>query len=159
MISLFTRLAGYFSRVDYQLQNLKEGPSRDVVQDLTLRLPPGVRDVYYYDLIGNVSTSKLRPAPFVPKGVQAKKFSSLELRPRYPIMGGWNYSFTLGWDSALENSAGWDASAEKYIVAVPIMTLIPGSVIDEAEIKIILPEGTMQVNYNICGMYSLIFIR
>ena len=56
-------------------------------------------------------------------------------------MGGWNYSFTLGWDSPLEDYAGYDKASGKYVVSVPIMTVIPGAVVDEAEVKIILPEG------------------
>lgn len=56
-------------------------------------------------------------------------------------MGGWNYSFTLGWDAPLANSASWDAANSKYIVAIPVMTLIPGTVVNEAEVTIVLPEG------------------
>jgi oligosaccharyltransferase complex subunit alpha (ribophorin I) len=56
-------------------------------------------------------------------------------------MGGWNYSFTLGWDSPLADSVSWDKNNGGYIVYIPIMTLIPGAVIDDAEVKIILPEG------------------
>ena len=56
-------------------------------------------------------------------------------------MGGWNYSYTIGWDSPLEDSANWDAVNGRYIVGVPVQTLIPSAVIDDAEVKIILPEG------------------
>lgn len=108
---------------------------------LTLLLPAGIHDVYYYDLIGNVSTSKLRTAPSVPRSSESNQYSVLELKPRYPLMGGWNYSFTLGWDSPLADSAGFDKASGKYIVGIPVMTLIPGVVVDEEELKIILPEG------------------
>jgi oligosaccharyltransferase complex subunit alpha (ribophorin I) len=70
----------------------------------------------------------------------------LDLKPRYPLLGGWNYSFTLGWDSPLADSAGWDEKSGKYVVGVPVMTLIPGAVVDEAEVKIILPEGATYVS-------------
>jgi oligosaccharyltransferase complex subunit alpha (ribophorin I) len=56
-------------------------------------------------------------------------------------MGGWNYSFTLGWDSPLQDSANWDAKNGRYIVGVPIMTQIPSAVMNDAEVKVILPEG------------------
>jgi oligosaccharyltransferase complex subunit alpha (ribophorin I) len=58
-------------------------------------------------------------------------------------MGGWNYSFTLGWDSPLADSAGCEKGDAKYVVQLPIMTIIPGAVVDDAEVKIILPEGAM----------------
>ena len=108
---------------------------------LTLHLPAGIHDVYYYDLVGNVSTSHLRTAPSVPKGSESNQYSVLELKPRYPIMGGWNYSFTLGWDSPLADSAGFDKQSGKWVVGIPVMIDIPGTVVNEEELKIILPEG------------------
>ena len=104
-------------------------------------LPPGVHDVYYYDLVGNVSTSRLRQTPSVAKGSKSKQSTYLELRPRYPLMGGWNYSFTVGWDSPLEDSTAYDPRDGSYTVAIPVMTQYPDCVVDDAEVKIILPEG------------------
>ena len=56
-------------------------------------------------------------------------------------MGGWNYSFTLGWDAPLGDSVKWDGAKGRYLAQVPVMTIIPGAVIDNAEVKIVLPEG------------------
>lgn len=108
---------------------------------MALHLPPGIHDVYFYDLNGNVSTSHFRPVPSVPKGSDSQQYSTFEFRPRYPLLGGWNFSFTLGWDSPLHDYAGWDKDSQKYIVGVPMRTSIPTAVIDDAEIKIVLPEG------------------
>ena len=69
----------------------------------------------------------------------------LELRPRYPVLGGWNYSYTIGFDTPLEDSVSYDAKNGMYIVGIPVMTLIPGAVVDDAEVKIILPEGATYV--------------
>lgn len=134
-------LKGHFSRLEYQLQTHYNRPAPHVIPTLALHLPAGIHDAYYYDLIGNVSTSRLRTAPSVPKGVQSTQYSVLELRPRYPIWGGWNYTFTLGWDAPLADYAGYDAKTGRYTVGVPIMTVIPGAVVDEATINIVLPEG------------------
>jgi oligosaccharyltransferase complex subunit alpha (ribophorin I) len=60
-------------------------------------------------------------------------------------MGGWNYSFTLGWDAPLADSASWDKKTGKYIVQVPVLTEIPSAVVDDAEITIVLPEGATYV--------------
>ncbi|KAL4241932.1 Dolichyl-diphosphooligosaccharide--protein glycosyltransferase subunit 1 [Abortiporus biennis] len=141
------RLKGHFARIEHQSQNFFNRPAPHVIPGLSINLPPGIHDVYYYDLVGNVSTSRLRVAPSVPKGSQSNQHSVLELKPRYPILGGWNYSFTLGWDSPLSDSAGWDKKTGKWIVGIPIMTIIPGTVVDEAEVKIILPEGATDVEF------------
>ena len=134
-------LKGHFSRLDYQTQAYFGRPAPHTIPSVQLHLPAGIHDAYYYDLVGNVSTSKLRTTPSLPKGATPNQYSVLELRPRYPLLGGWNYSFTLGWDSPLSDAAGWDKKSGKWIVGVPVMTLIPGAVVDDAEVKIILPEG------------------
>ncbi|KAJ7129679.1 oligosaccharyl transferase alpha subunit [Mycena epipterygia] len=140
-------LKGHFSRLEHQTQAFYKRSAAHVIPGLTLHLPAGIRNAYYYDLIGNVSTSRLRAAPSVPKNAQANQYSVLELKPRYPIMGGWNYSFTLGWDAPLADSASWDKTTGKYIVQVPVLTAIPGTVVNEAEVTIILPEGATHVEF------------
>ncbi|TFK75916.1 Ribophorin I [Pluteus cervinus] len=140
-------LKGQFSRIDYQHSSYYKKSVSHVIPAVTLHLPAGIRDAYYYDQIGNVSTSRLRTTPSVPKGSQANQYSFLELRPRYPIMGGWNYSFTLGWDAPLADSTSYDSKSGKYIVEVPVMTTIPGAVVKEAEVKIVLPEGATDISY------------
>jgi oligosaccharyltransferase complex subunit alpha (ribophorin I) len=69
----------------------------------------------------------------------------LEVRPRYPLLGGWNYTFTLGWDAPLEDSVRYDEQSNEYIIAIPFFTYLPGSVVDDAEFKVILPEGARSV--------------
>ncbi|KIJ70571.1 hypothetical protein HYDPIDRAFT_172361 [Hydnomerulius pinastri MD-312] len=140
-------LKGHFSRLEHQSQNYFGRLSSHILAGLTLHLPPGVTNAYFYDLNGNVSTSNLRASPSVAKTSKANQYSILEMRPRYPVMGGWNYSFTLGFDTPLQDSVSWDAASEKYIVGVPVMTHVPGSVVDEAEVKIVLPEGATDVEF------------
>jgi oligosaccharyltransferase complex subunit alpha (ribophorin I) len=145
LISIPLRLKGHFSRLEYQSQNYFRRMVPHTLSSVSLHLPPGIRDAYFYDLNGNVSTSHIRYTPSVAKGANTNHHSLFEFRPRYPMMGGWNYSFTLGWDSPLADYAGWDKESGKYIVGVPLQTLYPGAVVSEAEIKIILPEGARYV--------------
>ena len=135
------RLHGQFSRLEYMQQRYYQKQGSHILHGLMLQLPPGISNVYYYDRVGNVTTSRFRSAPSVPKGTTPKQFSIFEMRPRFPMMGGWNYSFTLGWDSALQDSASYDSKEGKYIVAVPMMTKYPDTVVNEAEVRIVLPEG------------------
>jgi len=57
-------------------------------------------------------------------------------------------TFTLGWDAPLGDSVSYDASTGKYIAKVPIMTVIPGAVVDAAEVKVVLPEGAIDVDFS-----------
>jgi oligosaccharyltransferase complex subunit alpha (ribophorin I) len=135
------RLKGHFSRLEYQSQKYFNRLPAHILPSLTLLLPAGVQDAYYYDVIGNVSTSSLKVVPSVPKNKQGSALSVLEIQPRYPLLGGWNYSFTVGWDTPLRDSTSYDAKTGKFMVEVPIMTPIPGAVINEEELSIVLPEG------------------
>jgi oligosaccharyltransferase complex subunit alpha (ribophorin I) len=118
------------------------------MRELVLHLPAGARDPYFIDQVGNVSTSHFRPSPPASAALLSPskaKSSILELRPRYPLLGGWNYTFTLGFDTPLEDAGKYDASTGKYVVAVPYLTNIPGAAFEETQLTIILPEGARDV--------------
>ena len=130
--------------------------SPQTLSSLTLDLPAGIYQPYYYDLIGNVSTSRFRPGrPSPPGSKRPGQPGWLELRPRYPIMGGWNYSYTLGWDAPLADSVKFDAGTGQYVLGVPFMTPIPGAAVNDAEVKIILPEGAQWVITSLVGCSPL----
>jgi oligosaccharyltransferase complex subunit alpha (ribophorin I) len=113
-----------------------------VLSEITLRLPPSAHSVYYYDVIGNVSTSHFRSGqPAI--GKKRVVDSTLEIRPRYPVLGGWNYSFTVGWDMPLAENLRTDGDRE--VLEVPFLTPLKGVVVDEEELTIILPEGATDV--------------
>jgi oligosaccharyltransferase complex subunit alpha (ribophorin I) len=107
-----------------------------------MQLPAGIHTPYYYDSIGNVTTSRFRPSSKTTSTKRPSHANSfLEIRPRFPLLGGWNYTYTLGWDAPLGDSAKYDKETGKYLVAIPFMTPIPGAAVDEASFTITFPEG------------------
>jgi oligosaccharyltransferase complex subunit alpha (ribophorin I) len=122
-----------------------------ILSNLVMHLPPGTRDAYFVDQAGNVSTSHFRPSPPSPSSINTSphllsesKASVLDLKPRYPVLGGWNYSFSVGWNVKL--SDGWQSSkGSRYSIKVPFMTPITDVAADSASITIILPEGASHV--------------
>lgn len=52
-------------------------------------LPAAAQDVYYRDEIGNISTSNL---------LERDDHVELELRPRFPLFGGWKTHYTMGYN-------------------------------------------------------------
>ncbi len=137
------KLKGHFSRLEHLKQNVaRETAQQHIIRNILFHLPSGVRDPYVYDVIGNVSTSNFRPA--VKRGNSPLERSSiLDFRPRFPVLGGWNYSFTLGYDMPLEDWVGYDASTGQYVAAVPFLTALPGAAYDEVAVKIVLPEAAV----------------
>ncbi len=137
-----TRLKGQFSRLAHQQSRFHAGKPAQVLSEITLRLPPSAHSVYYYDVIGNVSTSHFRSGqPAI--GKKRVVDSTLEIRPRYPVLGGWNYSFTVGWDMPLAENLRTDGDRE--VLEVPFLTPLKGVVVEEEELTIILPEGATDV--------------
>ncbi|KAK4684417.1 oligosaccharyltransferase complex subunit alpha (ribophorin I), partial [Tremellales sp. Uapishka_1] len=148
LFNMGPKLKGHFSRLAHQQSKFHASTPPQILTDLTFRLPPLAHTPYFYDTIGNVSTSHFRPGSTpASKG----KFKSprvvdsvLELRPRYPLLGGWNYSYTVGWDMPLEEALKGGADGKK-VLAVPFMLGNRDMIADHVELNIILPEGARDV--------------
>ncbi|PLW36628.1 hypothetical protein PCANC_18284 [Puccinia coronata f. sp. avenae] len=149
-------LKGSFSRVVHHnaIYMRAPGSTAHVLTGLTLELPQGATSPYYVDTIGNVSTSRFRPSmpstaaigkqPSKFKKIKEAKSSKLELTPRYPIAGGWNYSFTVGYNLEAgrvlkQNQPG------QYILKVPFFTNALDVPIDLATMRVRLPEGAFNI--------------
>lgn len=105
-------------------------------------MPPSAHSPYYYDTIGNVSTSHFRPGSTTPAANKVRTRASdgfMEMRPRYPLLGGWNYTFVMGYDMPLGDAL--KSEGEKKVLGVQFLGSNAGMVVDDAELKIILPEG------------------
>lgn len=118
------------------------------ITSLKIDLPPRIHSPYYIDVVGNVSTSKFRPSgnplkKLLPSQRKTIGNSVLELVPRYPIMGGWNYSFTVGYDAPLEDYLKKKEGG--FVLGVPFLTPITDVAVDEVELSIRLPEGARLV--------------
>ncbi|MBW0527606.1 hypothetical protein O181_067321 [Austropuccinia psidii MF-1] len=150
------KLRGAFSRWVHQssLHTRAPGATSHILTGLTLELPQGVSSPYYIDTIGNVSTSRFRPSTppeLLNPQKQSKfkkykeaKFSKLELSPRYPIAGGWNYSFVIGYN--LEAGRLLKKTAkDEYVLKIPFFTNAVDVPIELGTLRVRLPEGSSQV--------------
>lgn len=124
------QLKGPFSRFDYMR---KVGGSSSVKSFKTY-LPPTAADVYYRDEIGNISTSNLRTP-----SRRNNEPAELELRPRFPLFGGWKTHYTIGYNvpvyQYLFNSGNNFALKMRLIDHI-----CDDQFVEEAVVKIILPE-------------------
>ncbi|KAF2455346.1 oligosaccharyltransferase alpha subunit [Lineolata rhizophorae] len=131
-----------FSRVTWQMQTYTS-TATSALRELRFPLLSGSVNPYFTDDIGNVSTSRFRP------GV-GDKDASLELKPRYPVFGGWNYSFKIGWDADLKNFLRKLKVSDRYVLRVPFLEgprMAEGVEYDRVEVKVILPEGAKNMKY------------
>ena len=122
-----------------------------MVESLKATLPVGAKDVFYRDMVGNISTSNMRAEL---NGV------SLEIKPRFPLFGGWRtqwyHSYNLGPDALTSTIDGASAdgtttalmkSADgKLKVTMPFMPPFEGGLVETYQTKVILPEGAYDVD-------------
>ncbi|BCR94174.1 dolichyl-diphosphooligosaccharide--protein glycotransferase subunit OST1 [Aspergillus luchuensis] len=141
-----SKLTDNFNRVEWTISSYQQLPS-SAIRELKIPLKPGSVDPYFTDDIGNVSTSRYRP------GKVPNRDASLELRPRFPIFGGWNYSFRIGWNNDLSAFLRKAVTgADSYVLKVPFIEgpKVPeGIQYEKAVVRIILPEGARNVRYEL----------
>lgn len=147
-------LSNHFSRVSWATQNfyLQSGQaSTPALRQLTLSLPPGSVDPYYTDEIGNVSTSRFRPTP----RNSISRPAHLELKPRYPLFGSWNFAFRVGWNGELNSYVrALVTKPSTYILRVPLLsppTNPEGLSVGVFTLNLLLPEGANILTHEING--------
>ncbi|KAH8287919.1 hypothetical protein KR018_007229 [Drosophila ironensis] len=132
MTNTGAKLKGSFSRYDFQ----KEGRSgQSALKSYKTYLPASATGVYYRDTNGNISTSNLNPG---------RDFVELELRPRFPLFGGWKTQYTIGYNVPSYEYMFSDGA--KYQLKMHLIDHVYDNMaIEAATIKIILPEGCSDI--------------
>jgi len=127
-------LSALFNRVKWQQAQFYAPTQTWALKELKFPLRAGSVDAYYTDVIGNVSTSRFR---------SNKREAVLEIRPRYPVFGGWKYPFTIGWNSDAKNFLRRTGTTS-YVLNVPFLEgprTVEGVEYGEVQVRVILPEG------------------
>ncbi|KAH3760450.1 dolichyl-diphosphooligosaccharide--protein glycosyltransferase subunit 1 [Pelomyxa schiedti] len=126
-------LKGAFSR--YELQRNSKG-SPLAFPYFLLELPREAFGIYYRDEVGNISTSEVLPSD---TGI------SLQLVPRFPLFGGWQVSFTVGYNLPLSSVVRKSSSSMgSYRLESHMLSNIQLVVVDHVVTNVILPEGSSQ---------------
>jgi len=125
------QLKGSFSRYEFQREN--SGVSS--VKNFKSLLPAAARDVYYRDDIGNISTSHMK---VMDDAVE------LDLRPRFPLFGGWKTHYVVGYNVPSYEYIFYKGS--RHVLNMRLIDhLFDDMLIEEAEVRVILPEGVSDI--------------
>jgi oligosaccharyltransferase complex subunit alpha (ribophorin I) len=146
-------LQGEFSRRRYSDRSAHKG---HMFENLRARLPAGSRWIYYRDAIGNVSTSEVHRVPGSSKNSKNARASPdapdgavvVDLGQRYPMLGGWEADFVLGYSLPLGqvlSRVQSGPSAGKMRLRVSLPSPVEGIYVDELEVRVVLPEGAEAV--------------
>lgn len=125
-------LKGSFSRYDFQKD--PRGAQACVKSYKTI-LPASATGVYYRDTNGNISTSNMK---------LLKDSVELDLRPRFPLFGGWKTHYTLGYN--VPSFEYLFNTGDNYLLKMRVIDhIFDDMVVDELLVKIILPEGCSNI--------------
>lgn len=136
---LGANLSTQFNRVKWA-QSQFYNPASTALKELKFTLQIGSVDPYFTDAIGNVSTSRFR---------SSKREAMLELKPRYPVFGGWKYPFTIGWNTNAANVLRNTADGG-HVLKIPFFEgprQAEGVEYGEVNVRVLLPEGSENVKY------------
>ena len=131
-------LTTQFSRTQWASQQYYSPPTT-AIKELRFPLKVGSLTPYFTDVIGNVSTSRFR---------SNRREANLEIKPRYPIFGGWNYPFRVGWDADINKFLRKIGGGDSYVLNVPFLEgpkQPEGMEYEHIELRVILPEGAEYV--------------
>lgn len=91
------------------------------------------KHIFYRDQIGNISSSDVRPF---------RDDLIVTLKPRFPLFGGWKTYYKLGYQLPLDEVVEKSGTAHTLRVNF-IDHIYDNLVIEDATVKIILPEGAL----------------
>ncbi|KAJ2830592.1 dolichyl-diphosphooligosaccharide--protein glycosyltransferase subunit 1 [Coemansia erecta] len=130
------------------------------VKTLLVKVPADARDMYVVDEIGNVSTSAVTRKQRL--GTEA--FKVMQLKPRYPLAGQWNYTWWHGYSVPLGSYLR--VHGNRHALRVPFIGSIIGSAsqneeipltainshntaVNKYELRITLPEGASNIEAHV----------
>jgi oligosaccharyltransferase complex subunit alpha (ribophorin I) len=126
-----------FSRIEYQT---RQRPESNTWRELSAKLPPSAWGVYYRDQIGNISTSALR---------QMSDHQRLEVQTRFPMFGGWQTFFHIGYNVPSEGLLSIDSTTGKYTLQTAFYVPFEDVWVGDMTVKVILPEGVKNVEVSL----------
>ncbi|ORX71799.1 Ribophorin I [Linderina pennispora] len=127
------------------------------IKTLLVPVPVTARDMYYVDEIGNVSTSAVTS----PREAHGQEFRILQLKPRYPLSGGDQYTWWHGYSLPLH--AYLRRQGARHFLKVPFIGHIAASAsgkseltvdmavaenvaVESYELHVTLPEGATDID-------------
>jgi len=134
-----SELKNNFNRIAFQKSKFyTETPSS--VKDMIFVLPPKAKDIFFVDTIGNVSTSAFH---------KDETRTLLQILPRYPLFGGWKYTWSQGYNNPLDGNVKYSSTLKKYVFQAPILLSIKHVPVDHFKLNVILPEGARNVDVHL----------
>jgi len=136
--SAFNRVG--FSWGDYRKRGMQapENPVSTAMYEMNVVLPRTARNIYYRDEIGNISSSNARR--------DDKGYVLAQIRPRYPILGGWHADWEFSYDVPTRSALKSDPfDPTFYVLNVTMSPPIVRTYTRKMTVEVLLPEGAYDI--------------
>jgi oligosaccharyltransferase complex subunit alpha (ribophorin I) len=128
------KFIGRWSRIDYTSSPSAAAPA---IADVWANLPRESTTILYKDLIGNITTSRLRKPN--------KKNRPAQFSFRFPLLGGWKNHFWYTYDVPLSGVARSKASS--HVLRIPVFpTINERFLCHRLVVRVMLPEGASSID-------------
>ncbi|CEM02738.1 unnamed protein product [Vitrella brassicaformis CCMP3155] len=128
-------LKGEFSRIPFMTRRYPP----HAIEKLTARIPYPLQGLHYYDHIGNISTSTVAIS-------KNRTYVRLDLRPRYPILGGWNADWQLQYNVPSASVLFVNKTRpSQHVLNIPFSHPIKEVYAEEVITRIALPAGSHDI--------------
>lgn len=147
LFNLAAGIDGEFGRVDYNMYNPAD--ARYAVKSLETKLPRYIRGLYYFDYIGNISTSA---------AYRTSEHVEFTIFPRFPIFGQWKTDWNIGFNMPTKYHLFYDGdNTQNYVFNYTFLFDFDDIVAENYTLKVILPEGA--TNIKVINFSLLIFYK
>jgi len=136
--SAFNRVG--FSWGDYRKRGMQapENPVATAMYEMNVVLPRTARNIHYRDEIGNISTSNARR--------DDKGYVLAQIRPRYPVLGGWNADWEFSYDVPTRSALKVDPfDPTLHVLNITMSPPIVRTYAGKLSVEVLLPEGAHDI--------------
>ena len=134
---------GQFSRVDY-MPHINPNHGQNAINSLGTLLPQYINSLYYYDYIGNISSSHAE---------RKEDHVFFNIEPRFPIFGQWKTDWNQGYMMPTAFHLFQSPSdSTKHSLEVDFMHAYDHSLTEDYTVRVILPEGATNIHVELPGL-------
>lgn len=132
------KIKGEYSRADYyQVSEHGYSGGDTSIKSLHTTYPRHIHDLYYYDFIGNISSSN---------AYRDEEKVELAIEPRFHIFGQWKTDWHMGYNVRNKHNLFYDPlHPEMFTFNFTFMHSLGTFMTEDYQLKVMLPEGATDI--------------
>jgi oligosaccharyltransferase complex subunit alpha (ribophorin I) len=131
-------IKGEFGRVDYQ--SWDPNRAQYAIKSLETDLPRYIRGLYYWDYIGNISSSN---------ALREDDQVKFRIEPRFPVFGQWKVDWSQGYNMPTRYHLFQNNNDNRFVFNYTFDHDLADILAENYTLKVILPEGATDIKVHL----------